>query len=92
MPQAANSAGIDPKLPTGTNYCRCSACGEYFNSVVAFEKHRIGVHRIKGRKCRSKAQMKARGMSVNHKGYWITQKYDSSPHQPRRTDDRPEVE
>lgn len=90
MAQVANSAGIDPKLPVASKYCLCSPCGEYFNSEKGFNMHRIG--NPGSRKCRSKAQMKARGMSVNHKGYWITQKYDPQSHQPRRTDDRPELE
>ena len=30
----------DPKLPIGTNKCKCAACGEYFLNVKAFEYHR----------------------------------------------------
>lgn len=26
------------------NRCKCTACGEYFNSVAAFEKHRTGAY------------------------------------------------
>ncbi len=86
MPQAVKSRGFDPKLPADSNFCLCPSCGEYFRSVRAFDTHRIGGN------CRSKAQMKARGMSVNAKGYWITQKYESGIHQPAQTDDRSEDE
>jgi hypothetical protein len=32
----------DPKIPFGSDRCRCFACGEYFNSTYAFTKHRAG--------------------------------------------------
>ena len=86
MPSGGRFRGIDPKLPINTCFCKCAACGEYFNSEAGFDMHRLAG------KCRTKAQMKARGMSVSAKGYWITQKHDPSRHQPGRTDDLPEEE
>lgn len=59
--------GADPKLPPGTNYCRCGACGEYFKSVSGFDMHRIDSG------CLTRAEMLARGMSVNERGYFVTQ-------------------
>ena len=86
MPQAVKSRGFDPKLPADSNFCLCPSCGEYFNSEAGFD-----MHRMRG-KCRTKAQMKDRGMSVSAKGYWITQRYDSGIHQPAQTDDLSEDE
>lgn len=60
----------DPKLKPGTNYCRCSACDEHFNSVFAFDMHRTGP--ANDRKCLSRAEMREIGMSVNQRGYWIS--------------------
>lgn len=49
----------------------CSACGEYFNSNRAFEKHRIGEFGI-DRRCASVEEMTAKGMSLSKTGWWIT--------------------
>ena len=63
--------GSDPKLPPGTNYCRCGGCGEYFKSPSGFDKHRVT---DKGeRRCLTVIEMFAEGMSKNERGYWITQ-------------------
>ena len=32
---------MDPRLPIGTNYCKCSSCGEYFTGEKAFTRHRV---------------------------------------------------
>ncbi len=29
--------------------CQCAACGEYFGSERAFERHRVGVYEVPGR-------------------------------------------
>lgn len=50
------------------NRCQCSACGEYFNSVAAFDKHRRGkAERI----CLTAEQMAEAGMGKNKSGYWV---------------------
>lgn len=56
----------DPKLPPGTNYCKCAACGEYFNSVYSFDMHR------KYGECLSVPAMNGKGMQINARGYWIS--------------------
>ena len=52
--------------------CICAACNESFNSVPAFEKHRVGSH--KGtRRCLTAGEMYEKGMRENADGYWITE-------------------
>lgn len=63
----ADPGSHNPKLPVGSNRCQCGACALYFGSVAGFT-----MHRIEGR-CLSTDEMLARGMSVNEKGYWVTQ-------------------
>ena len=53
--------------------CQCSKCKQYFNSTAAFNKHRVGEHRVQGdRRCLSVQEMSERGFQRNLKGYWIT--------------------
>ena len=48
----------DPKLPLGTNYCLCAACGEYFTSESTFRLHRVDDENgISGRACRDPAKI-----------------------------------
>ena len=49
--------------------CQCAGCGEYFNSVLAFEKHRTGSHRRDERRCRTPTEMRAAGMGQNTGGW-----------------------
>lgn len=64
----------DPKLPVGTNYCKCSACGAYFGGVAGFDKHRRGVY--PDRVCLPPSQVadkKGRPLlRLNERGYWVT--------------------
>ena len=53
------------------NHCQCDKCGEYFNSVAAFDKHRTGEHG--DRKCRTTDEMLAAGMAMSN-GWWVTAK------------------
>lgn len=62
--------GHNPMLPIGTARCQCSGCARYFSSVGAFDKHR------RDGACLSEAEMIARGMVVNGKGYWVSQAWD----------------
>ena len=59
------------KLTGQRNQCR--GCDQYFNSNLAFDKHRTGDYEH-GRRYRTPDEMKARGMSLNNAGFWITQK------------------
>ena len=55
--------------------CQCPACKLYFNSTAAFDKHRVGRYGVEGeRRCMTVQEMSERGMEVNAKGYWITEK------------------
>ena len=62
----------DPKLPVGTNYCKCSACGEYFTNVGTFDMHRRG--EATARECiEPAALLKKDGsarLTLNARGYW----------------------
>ena len=58
----------DPMLPPGTNYCKCSGCGEYFGGVRAFEVHRVGVH--EDRRCLLPSGMSRMGYRKSARGYW----------------------
>jgi len=49
---------------------QCQGCKEYFNSTLAFDKHRTGEHGV-GRRCRTKAEMVLRGMAVATSGFWV---------------------
>jgi len=64
---------MDPKLPVGTNYCLCSACGEYFGGVRAFELHRVGP--AAKRSCLHPSRVsngKNRPLlRLNKRGYWV---------------------
>lgn len=56
-----------PKL-TG-NRCQCTACGEYFNGMQPFDKHRIGPF-DDTRRCLTVPEMTARGWTRNAAGFW----------------------
>lgn len=52
---------------------QCPTCSDYFNSSVAFDKHRTGKHGPE-RRCRTEAEMIEIGMLKNSSGFWITKK------------------
>ena len=52
--------------------CLCRTCGKKFNSTAAFDKHRSGS--ISERRCLTAREMRARGMALNSRGYWVTSK------------------
>ena len=74
----------------------CGSCGEIFNSVSSFDKHRIGSfgeaiykksksreiigYTKHARRCLTPAEMIALGMSKNERGWWITSAYDAKAH------------
>jgi hypothetical protein len=60
----------DPMLPHGTDKCQCAACGLYFNSTYAFDRHGSG--EWAERRCLSATQLREKGWSTNGTGHWIT--------------------
>lgn len=68
----------DFSLRPGSAACACDACGERFTSISAFDEHRTGPFEQNGRphqrRCRTAAEMIARGMVRNDRGYWTTSK------------------
>jgi len=53
------------------DHCLCCACGAYFNSTHAFDRHRRGTPGV-DRRCLSAQEMQFAGMSVSDSGWWIT--------------------
>lgn len=58
--------------------CLCRGCGEYFNSVFSFDRHRIWASPTVQR-CLTHEEMVRKGMSINASGFWITE-----PHRKHR--------
>lgn len=54
----------------GQSRCQCAGCGQYFNRVSTFDKHRKGEYGA--RRCLSPAEMQALGWRCNDAGFWIT--------------------
>ena len=50
--------------------CRFTACGLAFTSTNAFDKHRTGTFAPNERRCRTEAELRARGFEPNDLGYW----------------------
>ena len=55
--------------------CRCQACGELFNSTVAFARHRVGPWTDRGarRRCPSSIELIHAGWSRNAAGFGVTE-------------------
>jgi len=51
--------------------CLCRGCDEHFNSVRAFDRHRVWGS-LTVRRCLTTGEMVGTGMSVNSSGFWIT--------------------
>lgn len=60
-----------PTIKLRGNRCRCAACGLYFNSADAFDRHRTGLHGI-SRRCQSASELLAKGWITTELGFWIT--------------------
>lgn len=56
--------------PLRGNRNQCGACGELFNSNWPFELHRTGEYGV-NRRCKTRDEMLAAGMSLNKDGFWI---------------------
>lgn len=59
------------KLLTGAR-CECARCGQLFNSIKGFDRHRAGP--MWARRCLTSAELTARGWERNRGGYWITER------------------
>jgi hypothetical protein len=61
------------------NRCRCSGCGEHFNSASAFDRHRTGTYGTLRQpctpRCLTATEMQARGWLKNGAGFWVTGKH-----------------
>ena len=62
---------------------QCQSCNKYFNSNLAFDKHRVGQYGesklMKGqlpgpRRCATDREMAEAGMSISSTGWWISSK------------------
>jgi hypothetical protein len=53
--------------------CQCASCGELFNSVSVFNRHRVGGWENRGtnRHCLTIPQLQAKGWSLNARFFWI---------------------
>lgn len=63
---------MDAKLPVGSRFCICGACGEYFVGVSSFDQHRVGPSG--DRSCLPVPAMRERGLRTVVKAngvYWI---------------------
>ena len=54
--------------------CLCTVCGEIFEKVNGFDKHRTG--NPENRRCLTPDEMRGKGMVVNSYGRWGTCKFD----------------
>lgn len=70
--QRKNSSFSDPKLPHGTNRCKCVACGLYFSSVWTFDRHRVGDYTA--RRCLRAEEMALKGWFLAPSGHWTAGK------------------
>jgi hypothetical protein len=51
---------------------QCSGCHATFTRTKAFELHRVGSYDPPQRCCLTEAEMRAKGMTQNSKGWWMT--------------------
>jgi len=65
------------------DHCQCAVCGLHFNSTYAFDKHRAGEYGV-NRHCLTADQMRAKGMSENSAGWWVS---EASPRAQERSRD-----
>jgi hypothetical protein len=58
-------------MKLGNSRCQCIGCDEYFNSVAAFDKHRVeGI--CETRRCMTSKELLSSGLTKNKDGFWIT--------------------
>jgi len=74
-----NMANLPDRTPESSGIlvgecCLCSACGEIFEKVNGFDKHRTG--NPENRRCFTPDEMRGKGMVINSYGRWGTKKYE----------------
>jgi hypothetical protein len=62
---------------------QCPTCSEYFNSTVAFVKHRTG--EFTNRRCLTVDEMLSKNMAINYFGFWVGSKMPKEQHYIRET-------
>lgn len=76
-PRRERARNLAATLKLTGNRCQCPTCGEYFNGVQPFDKHRVGHYANGGqrntRRCLAVAEMEARGWTRNAAGFWTTE-------------------
>lgn len=60
-----------PALRLVGQRCQCTACGEGFNRVSTFDRHRVGEFDV-DRRCLTTAEMEAKGWRYNAQRFWVT--------------------
>lgn len=65
---------------------QCRGCNQYFNSNLAFDKHRTG-HFGHNRRCLTPDEMIAKGMSLNKRGFWVTEAMSNNVMAKRKAND-----
>ncbi len=68
---APGQHGVRKPRLTG-NRCECTTCGELFNGVSGFNRHRVGRYGV-DRRCLDASEMAAFGFSRNATGFWVTE-------------------
>jgi len=81
--RGGNSRSARGKL-TGSR-CQCPRCGEHFNSVSVFDRHRVGNWEAEGRnrRCLTVLEMLSRGWRLNRRGFWIERQRIDAPRRRR---------
>jgi hypothetical protein len=55
--------------------CQCTGCGQQFNRVTTFARHRVGdfgtLREPGARRCLSTEEMHGRGWRLNSAGFWL---------------------
>jgi hypothetical protein len=54
----------------------CTACGEVFRSVAAFDKHRVGTYEPMRRRCLTTDEMIDKGFDIDKFDHWVTSLMD----------------
>jgi hypothetical protein len=74
---------LNPTVKLSGDRNECPSCGELFNSVAAFDKHRTGTfggphNQPAKRRCLTRDEMMAKGMEKNTAGFWVTKLRDEN--------------
>lgn|GEM_PF-2968960 len=76
---------LNPNVKLGGDKNECAACGRLFRSTFAFDKHRVGYFSapVKDgaqfpRRCMTEEEMRAAGMGINKRGFWVSELYEAN--------------